>query len=208
MKKITIVFFLLSLFVFTFCTVNLSYAFTKEPAIIYDGKQKQISFINDDLDLFDNLKEMMPGDVKTQNILFKLNNINNKTKVFLEMSEDSLSENNILIKIFNGNKELLKKGDYIELGSFSKPTEINLRVVVSVPDNVGNEIAGIKENIDWKFLVQVDDSEQLVDVPITDDNIMLYIVMGFISLILMVFLFVICRDSNQKETGDKHAKNN
>ena len=75
MKKIKISIILLSIIIFIFSIIKISEAHTTILTLCFDGNKKEISFINDSNgDLFNNLKDIMPGDIREQEILLKLEN--------------------------------------------------------------------------------------------------------------------------------------
>ena len=204
MKKVIIIILLLNILIILFMGIKLSQAYSRTPTIYFDGRKKEISFINDNnTDLFTNLKEIMPGDIKEQDILFKLNNVRKDTKVFLEIDEDIEEElqKNISIKIFANNKELTKNGEYTELGTFSGNEEINLKVIVEVSKESSNEIENIKQNMKWKILIQENDNSDLIEVPYTNDNsnIILYVIICVVSLIVLICSIIALRKINKKD---------
>ena len=204
MKKVIIIILLLNILIILFMGIKLSQAYSRTPTIYFDGIKKEISFINDNnTDLFTNLKEIMPGDIKEQDILFKLNNVRKDTKVFLEIDEDIEEElqKNISIKIFANNKELTKNGEYTELGTFSGNEEINLKVIVEVSKESSNEIENIKQNMKWKILIQENDNSDLIEVPYTYDNsnIILYVIICVVSLIVLICSIIVLRKINKKD---------
>lgn len=209
MKKLLTIITFLTILIIIFWGTKLIQAQSTTPTICYDGNYKEISFINDNgTDLFKNLKEIMPGDVKEQTILFKAKNIKKETKVFLVINGDVNKEfkKYISIKVFKDNKELKNNGEYIELGTFSKDEEFNLSVIVEVSNETGNEINDIELNIDWKIFIQETDRnintnngnndgiQDIIEVPVTKDNsninvyIIVFILSGITTVILIVLL--------------------
>ena len=86
MKKIIITILLFSVLVSIFSLTKITRGYDNLPTICFDGKQKEILFINDNKgDLFNNLKELMPGDKKQQDIILKLENIKFDTKEILDV---------------------------------------------------------------------------------------------------------------------------
>ena len=70
MKKIIITIVLgLSILTLISSTIKITQAYQSEPTIYYNGKNKEIVYFNvKDKDLFPNLKDLMPGDKKEQEI--------------------------------------------------------------------------------------------------------------------------------------------
>lgn len=180
-----------------FCGVELSKAYDVSSTVYYDGNKKEFSLVNvENTDLFTNLKEMMPGDIKEQEILFKLENIKKNTKLFLKINNDEKQEifKYINMKIYINNVELRKNNEYIELGTFLEDSETMLKVVVEVPREVGNDIQGLQQEISWRIFVQEENSE-LVEVPKTYDssNLLFYIIIMIISFIIIIYCVVSLR---------------
>lgn len=199
MKKMIITIVLgLSILTLISSTLKITQAYKSEPTIYYDGKKKEIVYFNvKDKDLFPNLKDLMPGDKKEQEIILKADNIKKNTKVFLEFSGE---RNNFIldyITIFLGDKELSKENNTIQIANSSKDFEIKLKFVVNVPKEVGNEIEDQVYRIDWNILIQEEDSE-LKKVPNTFDNtnIVLYFCMFFISIFVMIVAIIKMKTMN------------
>ena len=217
MKKITIVVSLLSILIMGFSLIKVTQGHSQIPTIYFDGSKKEISLINDNNgDLFNNLKELMPGDERTQNILLKLDNINTDTKVFLKIvdKEDNELPQGVTIKLYQNDDELEKTEQFINLGTYSKDKTVNLKVVVKVSNEIGNEVQDLEQNFNWKIFIQeneesntnstvnnvtsnVDDNnssnkeiieDELFEVPYTYDNsnINIYIIICIISFITMI----------------------
>ena len=111
-------------------------------------------------------------------------------------------DKNILqyIKIYAGDKNLLKDEEYIELANFSSDGELKIKLVVDVPIEAGNELDDLKYGMDWNILIQEENGE-LIDVPNTydDTNILLYIIVCILSILVMFYsirqLFILKKDN-------------
>ena len=188
-----------------FCGVELSQSYNNSLATVYyDGNKKEFVLLNiENTDLFTNLKEIMPGDVKEQEILFKLENIKKNTKLFLKINndEDKKILEYINIKIFVNNLELRKDNEYIELGTFLEDSEMMLKVAVEVPKEAGNEIEGLQQKMSWKILVQ-EENDELIEVPQTYDNsnLILYIIIMIISFVIIIYcIFFLIKNRKKDE---------
>ena len=180
----------LSILMIIFSGLKMNQAYNAEPTIYYDGQKKEFAFINiKNRDVFTDLKELMPGDRREQEVTFKAGNINKNTKIFLNVNKNNYDKSIMqYIKIFANDKELVKDKEYIELANFSKDNVLKLKVVVDVPKEAGNELQDLKYNMDWNILVQ-EENEKLIDVPNTYDNIniTLYIIIIILSIIIMIY---------------------
>ncbi|MBO5106245.1 MAG: hypothetical protein J6C29_05045, partial [Clostridia bacterium] len=195
MKRIKLIILLLSCIIFIYSGVQLSLSFGKEPGVIYDGKEKSFTFINtQETDLFKEFKDVIPGDVLTQEIKLYCQNISSTTNLFLKASIDDSVDlpDDITLTVYSG-ENIISHGsantvngidDYVLLGTFSKDGTTELSVVLTVPTSIGNEISYVEKNIDWQFAVQVlEEDKKPIDSPSTGDNsnIELWIALLFIS---------------------------
>ena len=85
--------------------------------------------------------------------------------------------------------KLIGTGDYVKLGAFSENEDISLKVVIKVPEETGNEIENLKYDVTWNVLAQKDNAE-VVDVPKTNDNIFIYVLLLILSILMMIFVFI------------------
>lgn len=197
-KTVVLIIICLSILMLISSTIKITQAYKSEPTIYYNGKNKEIVYFNvKDKDLFPNLKDLMPGDKKEQEIILKADNIKKTTKVFLEFSGE---RNNFIlnyITVFLGDEELSKENNTIQIANNSQDFETKLKVVVDVPKEVGNEIEDQVYRIDWNILIQEEDSE-LIKVPNTFDNtnIVLYFCMFFISIFVMIVAIIKMKTMN------------
>ena len=228
MKKIVITILLFSVLIIGFSLTKITQGYDKLPTICFDGNQKEILFINDDEgDLFNNLKDLMPGDRKEQDIILKVENIKTNTKLYLKINdEDNLLPLGISIKLYKNGNELKPINGLINLGNFSKDEETTLKVLVEVSNEVGNEIQDSKYNINWEIFVQENDEDsnttenisnnpvnnieitenELLEVPYTydDSNINIYIVICIISFIIMIIAIITFLIENSKIKNRKN----
>lgn len=228
MKKIVITILLFSVLIIGFSLTKITQGYDKLPTICFDGNQKEILFINDDEgDLFNNLKDLMPGDRKEQDIILKVENIKTNTKLYLKINdEDNLLPLGISIKLYKNGNELKPINGLINLGNFSKDEETTLKVLVEVSNEVGNEIQDSKYNINWEIFVQENDEDsnttenisnnpvnnieitenELLEVPYTydDSNINIYIVICIISFIIMIIAIITFLKENSKMKNRKN----
>ena len=189
----------LSILMIVFSGIRMNQAYNAEPTIYYDGQKKEFTFFNiKDKDIFADLKELMPGDKREQEVTFKAENVKVNTKVFLNISKNYDKNVREYIKIYADGKELKRDEEYIELASFSTAREIKLKVIVDVPKEAGNEISDFKYNMEWNILIQ-EENGKLIDVPNTydDTNITLYISICILSILVMIYSII--KLKNEKE---------
>ena len=187
--KILILVLGLSILMIFFSGLKMNQAYNTEPTIYYDGKKKEITFLNmEDTDMFTELKELMPGDRKEQVVLFKADNIIKNTKIFLSFGNNCDKEMLQYIKIYENDEEILINNEYVEIASLSNDGQTRLKIVVDIPKETGNEIEGLESNIEWNILIQEENGE-IYNIPNTydDSNIPLYISIIIISLILLIY---------------------
>ena len=181
------------LFLIMFCCililgtgVEFAMAFSSDPMVRYDGRKKELSFLNiTGKDLFLNLKEAVPGDKVCQEIRVRVDRSQKKTDMYLSgKSVDGVKlPETIKLKVYQG-KTLISEGslneqgnlkDGVRLHRFIKDEEIELQVVLEIPDSVGNEIANLRKEIQWIFTVneyEGTDASEIIsaEVPKTEDR--------------------------------------
>lgn len=140
----------------------------KDSTVTFDGSlndNKGDFVINpESTDLFQNFKQVMPGDTLSQDISVKAINIGRgKVTINLKTRDSNIAEekeayNKLLnskmsIDILKGS-ELLKTGDLVNgvsLTTLKNNEYTDLTVKLNIPIEAGNEIAGLKGAIDWIF---------------------------------------------------------
>ena len=178
----------LSILMIILSGIKINQAYKAEPTIYYDGQKKEFAYFNiKDKEIFSDLKELMPGDKEEREIKFKAENVKRNTKFFLKVSINDDKNISQYIKVFVDDKELEKYGEYVEFANLSKDSELQLKIVVDVPKEVGNEIEDIKEDMLWEILIQEEDGN-LVVLPNTSDdtNIVLYSIIFILSMVVMI----------------------
>jgi len=202
MKKIITMLLLINIIFLSFSVVKLSQAASTLPTIYYDGVKKEFIYSNvENNDLFKNLKEMMPGDTREQEILFKMQNILPNTKAYIKITEsvDDKISDFLNIKVYLNDKELVSENNLIEIGDFSSEKQFKINIVASLSENAGNEISDLVYNIEWEFFIQ-ENGEEILDVPQTFDstNIYPHVISCIISLFIMLILICLLLKNKNK----------
>lgn len=161
-------------------------------------------------DLFEDLKNMMPGDTATQVIRVgnhKKSNMN--SKIYLRSlgatEEDSefLSQLSMQISL-EGKKELFdappsekaQMKDWVYLGVFEPGAEVELHLTLSVPLTLGDEFQDSIGNVQWEFKSEefpIDEKG-----PETGDGYLTFLYMALIVVSLICILVMICRKRKDK----------
>lgn len=197
MKKNQMLF--LGIFLLIMLLFSLNKTLANEKAIYYDVKNQKLIFSNlySD-DLFDEFKDLIPGDVKEQEIKLIVNGnegINMYLKIDHVDNKDIL--NNIDIKFLKDGNELIKNNEVFKIID-EKDQSATLKMILSIPTSVDNEIEGYNNN--FKMTFYVENNNELEEVPKTYENsIMIYYVLLFTSAILLV---LVIKKVLEKETSN------
>ena len=164
MKKINLLLLLLVCTLVSTWTASFTIAYSAEPTVRYDGRHQEFYFFNiAEEDLFRDLKEVVPGDYITQRIRIRVDHCQKQSDLYLrgESIDGVKLPETIKLKVYQG-ENLISEGslngqgnlkDGVRLYRFTKDQEIELQVVLEVPDTVGNEIADLRKEIRWIFTV-------------------------------------------------------
>ena len=151
------------LIAFVFGTVPM--AFAADSSIEYVNGAEKFVFVPSD-DLFDNFKNVMPGDTIEQKITVK-NGSNKTVKIYLRAVAN---ENTVMQGFLQQLSMTVKQGDKtlfdaspaeldglaenVLLGQFAPNTGTELVVNLKVPITLGNEYARLTGVVDWIFTVE------------------------------------------------------
>jgi hypothetical protein len=194
MKKIKGILAICCALLLIFSGKQLTYAFSGEPTVIYDGRKKEFSFVNvQNMDLYRKFKNVVPGDVIRQKILLKAERINTPTEIYLDMEAVKGLKQTIYLQ----GKALQVTLEKIQIGRVSGDTDYEMMVVLEVPKELGNEIADLEKEVSWIFyayeLENENRTETMVskgEVPKTgDDHFSIrYITMASAALLVIVVI--------------------
>lgn len=163
-----------------FCVVALAVparAFADTPAIAYDGNARRLTVSgatgsSGEPDLFPAFKDLMPGDVREQQIEVRATGVKSQVRVFVRAVVDHETAN-ILSPITLTARVGDTSAGWLQTGTpgsvFAHPTQVatftgdgntvlNLRLIV--PTTVGNELADANKTIRWEITAE-DDGEKI-----------------------------------------------
>lgn len=152
-------------------------AFADTPAIVYDGNVRQLTVSGEtgssgEPDLFPAFKDLMPGDVREQQIEVRATGVKSQVRVFVWAVVDRetarlLSPITLTASAGDASTGWLQTG---APGSvFAYPTQVAtltsdgstvLNLQLSVPTSVGNELADASKTIRWEITAE-DDGEKI-----------------------------------------------
>lgn len=181
-----------SILIFTALLFSFSTdVFAEDSVITYDGDAKKFVFLQQDKDLFQNFKNIMPGDTLTQKITINNDKRNNvKVKIFLraESVEENYEPflNQLTLGVSQGDSDLFlapanEQGSLSEnilLGTFYSGGKTDLNVTLEVPITLNNDWQESMGVINWVFSVQelpIESDDPKPPQPQTGDSINLYL---------------------------------
>lgn len=206
MKKAIIFLLLVSLIIST-CTIVVA-----EGMITYDGDAKKFIYgyesKDSPTDLFEDFKNVMPGDSITQKLTVKNNASNDvKVKIYLrslgakEESKDFLSKLHMTVAKSSENEmaymfdasadKTASLTDWVLLGTLYCGGEVNLDITLDVPIDLDNEYEDAVGYIDWQFKIEefpVEDTDPLPPQTGDDFKLGLYAALACLCGLMIVFL--------------------
>lgn len=193
-----------------------------ESTVTYSGNSGEFIFANGSehspTDLFENFKNVLPGDSITQQITVK-NNADNKVKVKIYMrslgahpeSNDFLSQLNLKVSKSAENdmaymfdaaaNETAGLTDWVELGTLYSGGVVNLDVELNVPTSLSNEYSDKIGYLDWEFKVEeLPISPEDPKPPQTGDynNLWLWVSLMAVSALFIILLIVFTRKKREE----------
>ena len=184
-----------------------------ESSVTYDGDAKKFIYSPGSNyspnDLFDELKNVMPGDSLMETIkVYNAPSNNVKVNIYMRSlgasagSEEFLSqlhlrvakaEKNRMAYMFDAAADQSGQlGDWVLLGTLYSGGEVTLEVTLDVPITLGNEFQDAVGEIEWQFKVEAFPISPDDPVPpqTGDGSLMLWLACGGAVAVLGVILFV------------------
>lgn len=160
MKKLIAIFMLL----FLLCGSALAAA-----SVTYEGGAEKFVFLPgseySDSDLFENFKDVLPGDVLEQKITVK-NDTDGQVRIYMRAETEGMEDRDFLSQlamtvecrdkeIFDAApSETAQLTNNTLLGTFKTKGSTELTVTLTVPATMGNEYMGRVGVVPWTFLVE------------------------------------------------------
>lgn len=187
----------------------------------YEGGSKKFVFepgsSKSPTDLFENFKDVMPGDTITDTIEIR-NKLNTTTKIKVyirslgaqERTDDFLAQMRLSVKVFEGTElfdadadERAQLQDWVYLGKLMPGGSVKLDLTLEVPIEMGNEFQNQTGYIDWEFrVIEEPYTENTTEeVPKTGDDNNLYLYGGLILVsvaAIMILIFVRKKKKDEK----------
>ncbi len=198
---------LAAVLLFSLMTVSVSAG-----TVTYDGTAQEFVFApgseQSPTDLFENFKNVMPGDTLEQEIVVK-NTASDKVQVQIYLrslgadakTTDLLSKMHMTVTAVDGDKKLYdapadqtaQLTEWTSLGKFDTGAAMKLKVTLQVPIELDNSYQEVSDSITWEFKAD----EIPVEVPSdpTGDatNVWLWIVVLAVSAVAVLLLILFGR---------------
>ena len=209
--------FLAILMVLALC-VSIAPAAFADASVSYKGSADKFVFTPGSeyspTDLFENFKDVMPGDTLTQQIEVK-NDVKNDVKIKLYMralgadanSEGFLNQMDLTVKAADGSElfaapagETAQLTDWVCLGTFYSGAKTTLDVTLNVPIEMGNDYANQIGTLDWEFAVEelpVEPTDPVGPKTGDDTPVALYAAICAVCAGAVVFLFATRKTKEQ-----------
>lgn len=192
--------------------------FAEPSRVTYQGDAGEFIFepgsLDSPTDLFENFKDVMPGDSLVQSITVK-NDVSKNVKVRIYLrslgahdgSEEFLSQLHLRVEkkdapgayMFDASPdETAGLTEWVYLGTLYSGGEVDLNVILDVPTSLDNTFREQKGFLDWQFMIEelpVDPDD-----PQTGDTfpIETYTALFFVSLTVLILLFILVRRRKKK----------
>ena len=209
--------FLAILMVLALC-LSIAPAAFADASVSYKGSADKFMFTPGSeyspTDLFENFKDVMPGDTLTQQIEVK-NDVKNDVKIKLYMralgadanSEGFLNQMDLTVKAADGSElfaapagETAQLTDWVCLGTFYSGAKTTLDVTLTVPIEMGNDYANQIGTLDWEFAVEelpVEPTDPVGPKTGDDTPVALYAAICAVCAGAVVFLFATRKKKEQ-----------
>ena len=209
--------FLAILMVLALC-LSIAPAAFADASVSYKGSADKFVFTPGSeyspTDLFENFKDVMPGDTLTQQIEVK-NDVKNDVKIKLYMralgadanSEGFLNQMDLTVKAADGSElfaapagETAQLTYWVCLGTFYSGAKTTLDVTLNVPIEMGNDYANQIGTLDWEFAVEelpVEPTDPVGPKTGDDTPVALYAAICAVCAGAVVFLFATRKKKEQ-----------
>ena len=209
--------FLAILMVLALC-LSIAPAAFADASVSYKGSADKFVFTPGSeyspTDLFENFKDVMPGDTLTQQIEVK-NDVKNDVKIKLYMralgadanSEGFLNQMDLTVKAADGSElfaapagETAQLTDWVCLGTFYSGAKTTLDVTLNVPIEMGNDYANQIGTLDWEFAgveLPVEPTDPVGPKTGDDTPVALYAAICAVCAGAVVFLFATRKKKEQ-----------
>ena len=172
------------------------------------------AFTPENTDLFQNFKDLMPGDTVQQEITVQ-NTWHNPVRIYLmanpeveEQYKDFLSQLKLTVK--SGNSEIFEaaaseqdglapteKNPYgVLLGTFNKKGSVKLTATLEVPIELSSDYMGQYGEVPWTFTAE---EVVLPDTPDTGDDFTLWVWVAVAGVLVISLLWLLLGRKKQKE---------
>lgn len=163
-----------------FCAIAIAAparAFADTPTIAYDGSARQLTVSgttgsSGESDLFPAFKDLMPGDVRNQQIEIRATGVKSQVRVFVRAVVDHetahmLSPITLTAAVGDASAGWLQTGTPgsvfaypTQIATFTSDGSTVLNLQLNVPTSVGNELADANRAIRWEITAE-DDGEKI-----------------------------------------------
>ena len=189
-------------------------------SVSYDAKANEFIFEpggeDSPTDLFENLKDVMPGDSITEEIVIKNNRNDRKIKIRVYMrskgaqleTDDFLSQ--LILTVEQKSDSILflasadktaQLTDWVYLGTVYSGGEITLDLTLDVPISMGNEYQNEIGYIDWEFKVEELPTEPSdPQSPATGDTSDIFLYSGLLIISLAALVILVFAGKRRKQS--------
>ena len=150
----------------------VSVAMADSASVTYVGGAENFIFLPSneysDTDLFNDFKNVMPGDVLTENIRVQNDNMY-RVRIYMraegctEEDQDFLNQLKLNVKTTKGEifdaqaDETAQLTDWVPIGVLKQKSKTNLNVTLTVPTDLDNRYMGRIGTLAWSFMVEIID---------------------------------------------------